>query len=97
MIEESRKNKSVALFAKTNGMKSQTLTKLGVTSTFFKPANEEDNLSNHAPVPPEEQPALNIILTEEYIENNPMKVSHLRAIVDSADWIIKTSCIMNSG
>lgn len=75
MIEESRKNKSKAEFARTNGIRTQTLDKLGVSSTFFKPRLEEDNFTNHAPYPASEAPSIQLVLTEEYINSHSEKIS----------------------
>lgn len=78
-------------------MKTQTLDKLGVSSRFFKPSKEEDNYTNHAPSPQSEAPSIQLVLTEEYIQSHTEKLSQLKAIIESGDWIIKTCCIMSNG
>lgn len=59
-VEKARKDKSKAEWAKKTGTKMSTLDKLGVSSTFFKSATDEENFTNHAPSPPSEVPSLYI-------------------------------------
>jgi len=88
IVEKARKDKSTAEFTKKTGLKSTIVSKLGVSSTFFKPADQEDNFTNHAP-----REASSVHTIYDLNTQDP----RLKQIVESGSWILKVSCLLSCG
>jgi hypothetical protein len=95
--EDLRKQANKTEYAKTKGLNPDTLGDFGVTSTFFKPAKEEENLSNHAPPEPSEVPSEVVQRVEEFLVQNPDLYALVDDILENRSWIIKAASILSTG
>ena len=94
VTENLRRENNLEEYVKQKRLYSKTLDNFGVTSTFFKNPDQEDNFTNHAPEIPEQDPSPEILSVLHWLSKYPEHENSLKNILVHEEWIIRASSIL---
>ena len=78
MTENQRRVNNRDEYVKTKKVQGENLDNFGVTSTFYKAPEDEDNFTNHAPDEPPEVPPSEIAHVQHWLEKYPHHENSLK-------------------